>query len=84
MQSMSLYRTPETDRLYMSSSQYSDFLSCEAMALARVEGLYQPEETKACRGACSMPGRRAVWRIFCNIRRGCSNKRAASTPSMRL
>ena len=48
MQPVSPYRTPENDRLYMSSSQYGDFLACEAMALARVEGLYQPEETKAC------------------------------------
>ena len=48
MQPVSPDRTPENIGLYMSSSQYGDFLSCEAMALARVEGLYQPEETKAC------------------------------------
>ena len=39
---------PAADRLYMTSSQYSDFLTCEAMALAKLNGLYQPPETKAC------------------------------------
>ena len=39
---------PAADRLYMTSSQYGDFLACEAMALAELNGLYQPPETKAC------------------------------------
>ena len=42
------HSAPGLDRLYMSSSQYSDFLACESMALAKLNGMYQPPETKAC------------------------------------
>lgn len=41
------YYTPEADRIYMSCSQYQDFLRCEAAAMAKLWGLYQPSETDA-------------------------------------
>lgn len=41
------YYTPEADREYMSCSQYQDFLECEAAAMAKIHGLYVPEETEA-------------------------------------
>lgn len=41
------YYTPEADREYMSCSQYQDFLSCEAAAMAKLYGLYTPKETEA-------------------------------------
>lgn len=42
------YHSPEANHYYMSHSQYSDFLTCEAMAMAKLRGAYQPEMTKAC------------------------------------
>jgi len=36
------YYSPEANREYMSHSQYKDFLSCEAMALAKLNGEYTP------------------------------------------
>lgn len=41
------YYTPEADREYMSCSQYQDFLSCEAAAMAKIHGLYVPEPSEA-------------------------------------
>lgn len=41
------YYTPEADREYMSCSQYQDFLECEAAAMAKIHGLYVPDETEA-------------------------------------
>ena len=41
------YYTPEADREYMSCSQYQDFLSCEARALAKLQGRYIPEPSEA-------------------------------------
>lgn len=37
------YYSPEANRHYMSVSQYKDFLSCEAQALARLNGNYYEE-----------------------------------------
>lgn len=42
------YHSPDANRYYLSHSQYSDFLSCEAMALAKLSGDYRPERTRAC------------------------------------
>lgn len=41
------YYTPEADREYMSCSQYQDFLSCEARALAKLQGRHIPEPSEA-------------------------------------
>ena len=41
------YYSPEADRDYMSCSQYQDFLRCEAAAMAKIHGLYTPEQTEA-------------------------------------
>ena len=41
------YYTPEADREFMSCSQYQDFLSCEARALAKLQGRYIPEPSEA-------------------------------------
>lgn len=41
------YYTSEADREYMSCSQYQDFLSCEARALAKLQGRYIPEPSEA-------------------------------------
>lgn len=41
------YYSPEADREYMSCSQYQDFLECEAATMAKMHGLYVPEETEA-------------------------------------
>lgn len=41
------YYSPEADREYMSCSQYQDFLECEAATMAKMYGLYVPEETEA-------------------------------------
>lgn len=41
------YYSPEADREYMSCSQYQDFLECEAAAMAKIHGLYIPEEIEA-------------------------------------
>lgn len=40
------YYTPEADREYMSCSQYQDFLSCEARALAKLQGRYIPNQSE--------------------------------------
>lgn len=40
------YRSPEADQEYMSVSQYKDFLSCEAMAMAKLRGEYVPAPDK--------------------------------------
>ena len=37
------YYGPEANREYMSHSQYQDFLSCEAMAIAKLRGEWAPE-----------------------------------------
>ena len=41
------YYTPEADLVYMSCSQYQDFLECEAATMAKMHGLYKPEPTEA-------------------------------------
>lgn len=41
------YYSPEANQHYFSCSQFEEFLSCEAAALAHVEGRYQPPETDA-------------------------------------
>ena len=41
------YYTPEADREFMSCSQSQDFLSCEARALAKLQGRYIPEPSEA-------------------------------------
>ena len=41
------YYTKEADRHYLSCSQFEDFLSCEAAAMAKIQGRYVPEETEA-------------------------------------
>jgi len=42
------YYSPEMNQVYMSASLYSDFLACEAMAMAKLRGEYKPETTKEC------------------------------------
>lgn len=41
------YYTPEADMDYMSCSQYEDFLSCEAMAMAKLQKRHRREPSKA-------------------------------------
>lgn len=41
------YYTPEADQEYLSCSQFESFLECEAAALAKIQGRYAPEPTKA-------------------------------------
>lgn len=41
------YYSLEADREYMSCSQFEDFLSCEAAAVAKIRGLYEPKKSKA-------------------------------------
>ena len=41
------YYTPEADRAFLSCSQYESFMECEAAALAKIQGRYVPEPTKA-------------------------------------
>lgn len=41
------YYTLEADREYMSCSQYQDFLSCEARAMAKLDGRYIPKPSEA-------------------------------------
>lgn len=41
------YYSPEANKRYMSCSQYDDYMTCEAMALAKEHGFYVPEEPKA-------------------------------------
>lgn len=36
------YYSPEANQKYMSNSQYKDFLTCESMALAKLEGRFSP------------------------------------------
>ena len=44
------YFSPEMSKHYMSVSQYKDFLKCEAMAMAKINGEYQQEYTAALLG----------------------------------
>ena len=39
------YYSREADIHYMSCSQYQSFEKCEAAAIAKLRGLWQPEET---------------------------------------
>lgn len=41
------YYSLEADREYMSCSQYQDFLSCEAAAMAKLKGIYTPKKSEA-------------------------------------
>lgn len=41
------YYSPEANQQYFSVSQYKDFMKCEAMAMAKINGTYQPAMTKA-------------------------------------
>lgn len=41
------YYSNEADRVYMSCSQYQDFLECEARALAKIEGRFTPKKSEA-------------------------------------
>lgn len=41
------YYSVESNRQFFSVSQYKDFMKCEAMALAKIRGEYQPAMTKA-------------------------------------
>lgn len=41
------YYSPEANQQYFSVSQYKDFMQCEAMAMAKINGTYQPAMTKA-------------------------------------
>lgn len=40
------YHSIEANRQYMSHSQYQDFLSCEAMAMAKLEGWKEPDSSE--------------------------------------
>lgn len=39
------YYSTDANREYMSVSQYKDFLTCPVMAMAKINGIYQPEPT---------------------------------------
>lgn len=41
------YYSKEANEQYFSVSQYKDFVQCEAMAMAKIAGLYKPPMTKA-------------------------------------
>lgn len=41
------YHSPEQNSKYFSVSQYKDFMKCEAMAMAKISGVYQQPVTKA-------------------------------------
>ena len=41
------YYSRKADKQYLSNSQYKDFLKCEAMAMAKINGKYSEEPTKA-------------------------------------
>ena len=41
------YYSIEANKQYFSVSQYKDFVQCEAMAMARIAGVYQPAMTRA-------------------------------------
>lgn len=40
------YYSQEANEQYFSVSQYKDFMKCEAMAMAKISGIYKPEITK--------------------------------------
>lgn len=42
------YHSLEANRLFMSNSQYKDFISCEAMAMAKVNGRWEQAQTDEC------------------------------------
>ncbi len=41
------YYSPEANRAFMSCSQYEDFLSCEARAMAKIHDRWKDEDTQA-------------------------------------
>lgn len=41
------YYSDKANMQYFSVSQYKDFMKCEAMALAKITGVYKPEMTRA-------------------------------------
>lgn len=41
------YYTPEADQNFLSCSQFESFLECEAAAMAKIEGRYEPKKSKA-------------------------------------
>lgn len=41
------YYSPEANQQYFSVSQYKDFMQYEAMAMAKINGTYKPEMTRA-------------------------------------
>lgn len=41
------YYSPKANEQYFSVSQYKDFIKCEAMAMAKISGVYKPEMTRA-------------------------------------
>lgn len=41
------YYSQKANEQYFSVSQYKDFMKCEAMAMAKISGLYKPEMTRA-------------------------------------
>lgn len=41
------YFSPENQMKYMGSSQFKDFMSCEAMALSKIKGEWEEEKTTA-------------------------------------
>lgn len=41
------YYSNDADKLYMSCSQYQEFLKCEAAAMAKIHGLYIPKKSEA-------------------------------------
>lgn len=41
------YYSDKANMQYFSVSQYKDFMKCEAMALAKISGIYKPEMTRA-------------------------------------
>ena len=41
------YYSEKANMQYFSISQYKDFMKCEAMALAKITGAYNPEMTRA-------------------------------------
>lgn len=42
------YHGTEANREYLSNSQYKDFLNCEAMAMAKINGLWVQKQTDEC------------------------------------
>lgn len=41
------YYTPEADKAFLSCSQFETFLQCEAAAMAKIEGRYEPKKSEA-------------------------------------